>query len=419
MNLRDYQNSAINTVLTSFESGEQRQLLELATGTGKTVIFSELIKQLTTRTGKKALVVAHRDLLLTQARDKLSAIAPMLRIGIEQDTHHAPFNSDVIIASVDTIKNSNRIGKFSPEDFCIVVVDEAHRSSASTYKTIFRHFGVLKSYRCARDYLNPKELGIATKFFPEDRFILRCDNKNNWNDKTLLLGVTATPERSDDLDIEDIFGKSVFKFGIIDAIKGGWLVPIHGYTIWTSTDLRKIKRREGDFDLDELSVSVNNPLRNKTIVDTYEKFCKGESTLVFGANVIHSMALLNEFRLRGIHAEIVLGTTPQNERERILADFHQRKFPVMINNMVLTEGWDEPVIKNILLARPTQSNILYNQMIGRGTRPMLTDNGSFLLEKSHVCVFDFVDKTNNVAKSLASLLGKPNVVNFTGQAVIS
>src|SRR3990172_13356378 len=128
MQLRDYQEKAIASIRQHYEKGINKQVVVMATGLGKTIVFAYLISQLIKETGKKALIIAHREELLTQAKDKLYKVDPTLNADIEQATNHAHSNADVIIASVPTLgrANSTRIQKFDPNEFCIAVTDEAH-----------------------------------------------------------------------------------------------------------------------------------------------------------------------------------------------------------------------------------------------------------------------------------------------------
>jgi ATP-dependent helicase IRC3 len=170
LTLRPYQQEALDAITTSFAKGTNKQVAVLATGLGKTVIFSHLISQRIGRDHKKALILAHREELLLQAKDKLLSVDPTLHVGIEQAESSADHTSDdVVIASVATIGkvNSTRLHAFDPSEYSTIIVDEAHHASAASYKTIFEHFGVLK------------------------------DSPFDTNKQILFLGVTATPNRND------------------------------------------------------------------------------------------------------------------------------------------------------------------------------------------------------------------------------
>ena len=384
MQLRDYQEKAIASIRQHYEKGINKQVVVMATGLGKTIVFAYLISQLIKETGKKALIIAHREELLTQAKDKLYKVDPTLNADIEQATNHAHSNADVIIASVPTLgrANSTRIQKFDPNEFCIAVTDEAHHSSAKTYKEVFRNFGVLKK-------------------------------EADWNKNLLLLGVTATPSRNDNEGIDQIYDKVTFNYGIIKAIEDGWLARIKAYRINTATDLTGVKTTAGDFNVGQLAERVNNEDRNGLVVATYKNLLEGKKALCFAVDVAHADALTKRFQEENIKAGIVTGATPTKERKDILSQYRRGDIKVMVNCMVLTEGFDEPSIEAVLMARPTQSGILFQQMIGRGTR--LDES----IGKTELVVIDFNDNTyRHTLKTTASLLGIEQAIDFKGQDIL-
>ena len=384
MKLRNYQEKAIENIRSHYDKGTNKQVIVLATGLGKTIIFSHLISQLVKETGKKALIIAHREELLKQAQDKLYKIDPGLKTGIEKAGEHTPDDADVVIASVPTLgrKDSTRMQKFDPKDFCIAVTDEAHHSSANTYKEVFKNFGVLK-------------------------------NESDWNKDLLLLGVTATPSRNDNQGIDEIYDKVTYTYGIIPAIEDGWLARIKAYRINTTTDLAGVGSTAGDYNVGELSERVNNEDRNGLVVATYKNLLDGKKALCFAVDIAHGEELTKRFKEEDIKAELVTGRTPRKERAGMLERFKTGETKVMVNCMVLTEGFDEPTIEAILMARPTKSGILFQQMIGRGTRKD-EETG-----KEEVIVVDFNDNTyKHTLKTIASLLGLDKSIDFKGQDIL-
>jgi len=384
MNLRPYQEEAITSIEKEKQTGTNKQVIVLATGLGKTVIFCHLISDLVKKTGKKALIVAHREELLTQAQDKFKSIDPTLKTGIEQATNKAPDNAEAIIASVPTLGRSNtdRIHKFDPKDFCALVVDEAHHASADTYKRVFEKFGVLKG------------------------------TEHDWNKECLLLGVTATPSRTDNKGIDQIFDKVTYEYGIIKAIQDGWLARIKAFRVDTSTDLSNVKKTAGDFNLGQLGEAVNNEDRNGLIVSAYKRLVPDQKALTFAVDVEHTMALHERFKEEGVPSGYVIGTTPREERHETLHKFSTGEIKVLVNCAVLTEGFDEPTIEAVLMARPTQSGILFQQMIGRGTR--LSPG------KEALTIVDFYDNTyRQKLQTTASLLGVQGAVDFKGGDILT
>ncbi len=366
MQLRDYQKQCVEAIITKARAGVFRQVIVLATGTGKTVIFSQL-PALVKAKGKKTLILAHREELLEQAKLKLLAISPNLKVGIEQGANKIEEDVDVVIASVATIgrAGSKRIEKFNPDEFGLIIVDEVHHATASTYINVFRYFGVYK-----QEFPNTKG--------------------------KVLLGVTATPNRSDHVGLDQIFDEITFNYSLIQGIQNGHLSNISAYTVHTDTDISSVSTSMGDFSDKELSEVINNDRRNKCIVDSYTDIAPHSKALVFTASVEHAKELSDYFTSAGYKSNYVLGETESQKRSDILKAFKDGELEVLTNVGVLTEGYDEPGIETILMTRPTKSSVLYSQMIGRGTRLHPGKNSLKLI--------DFVDNTGK-----HSICGLPNL----------
>jgi len=389
LKLRPYQKDAIQGIKKEWLKGYNKQVIVLATGLGKTIIFLHLISSIAKKTGKKALILAHRGELLEQAKDKLVNVDNTLSAEIEKAQQVAGKDTQVVIASVPTLgrTGSKRIKKFNPKDFGVIVIDECHHASASTYQNILEHFGLLK------DQEDPKKEG------------------NDWNKSALLLGVTATPSRNDNKGIDQIFDTVAFDYGIIKGIKNKWLSPIRAWRVNTATDLEGIKTTAGDFNLGELSRAVNNEDRNALIISAYNKITPGKQALCFAVDVAHAKELSRRFNKEGIKSDVIIGGLEEDKRAQILKDFSEKKIQVVVNCMVLTEGFDEPSIETILLARPTQSGILFQQMVGRGTR--------LYKGKKHLTVVDFVDNTyRQRLQTSSSLLGLGSDIDFQGEDIL-
>ena len=387
MELRPYQKRAFVAVATAFlDRAVNKQLLVLATGLGKTVIFSEAIRRRVHTTGKKALILAHRDELLSQAADKLRAVDPELRIGFEQAGRRPDFARDqVVIASVATLGRAGtpRLTDYRADDFCLLVTDEAHHAANDSYMNVYRHFGVLKR-----------------------------EPEHDWNRQLLHLGVTATPSRSDHKGIDQIYDEVAFAYGLVDGINDRWLCRIRAHNVTTYVDLTHVRRVAGDFQQRELARAVNIRSRNAAVVNAYQQLAQGQKALCFAVDVAHTRELAECFAARGIPTECVTGDTDRDERRAILGRFARRETLVLVNCLVLTEGFDEPSIEAILMARPTQSAILAMQMIGRGTRPAPG--------KTFLTVIDFVDGTAGLqpVQTVASLVGLPPRSNCKGRDVL-
>jgi ATP-dependent helicase IRC3 len=420
--LRDYQKEAISSIKRAYADGINKQVIVLATGTGKTVIFCNVIKDFVIATKKKALVLAHREELLTQARDKILKVEPSLKVCIEQGQNWAGEDCDVVVASVPTIgrANSPRIKRFNPSDFSIIVVDEAHHASAETYKNIFRYFGVLKKTKprelteTDKKYMEQMEFSLED-FYKDIGYNPELDNvETAWNEDCLLLGVTATPSRGDNKGIDTVFDDVIYKYDIIKAIQAGSLTRVKAFRVNTSTDLSNVKKTAGDFNLGELGDAVNNEERNKLIVRTYKDKFNGKRALCFCVDVQHTKDLHTMFNEEGVPTGFVTGDTATELRREMLARFYSdadNRLDVMCNAMVLTEGYDNEKIEVVLMARPTASGILFQQMVGRGTR--------LFPGKECLTIVDFVDNTyKQNLKTSASLIGVPGNIDFKGQDIL-
>jgi hypothetical protein len=182
----------------------------------------------------------------------------------------------------------------------------------------------------------------------------------------LLLGVTATPQRSDGKALAEIYQKVAYVYSIRQAIEDGWLVDIRGYRVRTDTDLSEVEKSGGDFVQSQLAAAINNPERNRRIVAAWKKLGEGRSTVAFCAGIEHAKALADEFVRNGIEAAAVWGDDP--DRTWKLEQHRAGNITVLCNCGVLVEGYDDWRIGCIILARPTQSCVLFTQMVGRVTR---------------------------------------------------
>lgn len=362
--LRPYQVEAIEAIKRERAAGVMRQLVVMATGAGKTEVFARLLPE---ARGKRTLIVAHREELLTQAKDKLLRANPGTHISIEQAGRHASRFSSVVIASVPTIgrKDSPRLKAMKREEFGLVIVDEAHHAAAVSYKTVLDNFGILDGHSAA----------------------------------PLLVGFTATPERGDGVGLSTIFQKVVFEKNIIDLIEMGYLAPIRAWRVKTDALLDGVKIRAGDFVESELADAVNTPERNELAVQAFRArdAGQGKKGLVFCVDVQHVKDMTKAFRAYNIAAEMVTGETPKDERRAILRRFAEGGVQVAVNCMCLTEGFDEPSIQVVVMARPTKSRSLFLQCLGRGTR---LHPGKEALE-----VVDMADVTKHGVASAAEIFG--------------
>jgi ATP-dependent helicase IRC3 len=280
--------------------------------------------------------LAHRRELVEQAAKHCELQYPDKRIEIEMGNVHASGSADITIASVQSIISKDRLDKFDPSQFKLVLVDEAHHVVAPGYLKTLKHFGLDEK----RDH------GPA------------------------LVGVSATFSRFDGVKLGAVIDEIVYHKDYIDMISDKWLSDVVFTTVESTANLSRVRKSAfGDFQTSDLSQAVNTEQVNEVAVRSWmAKAGNRKSTLVFCVDLAHVSGLTHKFREHGYDARFVTGDTPKVERTKILDAFKRGDFPVLINCGVFTEGTDIPNIDCILLGRPTRSRNLLVQMIGRGMR---------------------------------------------------
>ncbi|RAK99251.1 DEAD/DEAH box helicase [Aspergillus ibericus CBS 121593] len=336
--LRDYQEECIQAVLDHLHQGHKRLGVSLATGAGKTVIFTQLIGRIPPRNGHndKTLILVHRRELVEQAARHCRLAYPDRTVEIEMGNHVASGAGDIIIASIRSLTSKDRISKFDPRRFKLVLVDEAHHIVAPTYRTALQHFG-----------LNDPS-----------------------PDSPALVGVSATFSRFDGLKLGAAIDHIVYHKDYMDMIDEKWLSNAIFTTVRSEVNLSRVRKDKfGDFALGSLSEAVNTTKTNDITVRAWLANAQDrKSTLVFCVDIEHTRQLTEAFRELGIDARYITAGTPKEMRDEQLRSFKNQEFPVLLNCGLFTEGTDIPNIDCVLLARPTRSRNLLIQMIGRGLR---------------------------------------------------
>ena len=369
--LRYYQDEAIQSIISNYLAGINRQILCMATGSGKTEVFAHLPELIKHILPGKMMVLVHRDKLAKQAYEKLVKRNPTLNIQIEAGTKHADRDADIIVASVQTLgRDGERARNYDYSGIDKVVVDEAHRSIAPSYLRVYEH-------------LDPN-----------------C----------LILGVTATPTRGDGQGLGSFYQKIVYTYDLRKAIEDGFLVDIRGIRIDTTTSLDGVHVKGGEYDTQELSKAVNTPLRNNLAASAYLEHCKDRQAIGFSVDVQHAKDLAKVFQERGINAEWVSGDDP--DRFIKIERFEKGEIDVLFNAQLLMEGFDLATIECVIMTAPTKSNVVFSQRVGRGTRL----NPPF---KKDCIVLDLVDSTtrHNLI-TLPTLLGMPSGLNLKGKGLV-
>ncbi|RVX76048.1 hypothetical protein B0A52_00405 [Exophiala mesophila] len=338
IHLRQYQEECIQSVLSHLTKGQKRLGISLATGSGKTVIFTRLIDRVKppTEDAQQTLILAHRRELVEQAARHCERAYPHKSIDIEMGDVQASGCADITVASVRSMVSGDRLSKYDPSRFKLVLVDEAHHIVAPGYLQVLEHFGLEER----------QDSGPA------------------------LVGVSATFSRFDGLRLGSVIDHIVYHKDYVDMIGEKWLSDVMFTTVKSKADLSKVKSgRDGDFQTGQLAQAVNNDVTNDITIDAWRSEASDrKSTLVFCVDINHVVTLTAAFRKIGIDAQYITGATKKRVRGERLAAFKNREFPVLLNCGVFTEGTDMPNIDCVLLARPTKSRNLLVQMIGRGMR---------------------------------------------------
>lgn len=325
--LRPYQEKAL-AVLRRLHERRGRGIVMLPTGTGKTVLGLALVREII-ETNTRALWLAHRDELIEQpyCRCPVMGISDVGRVKAEMDKTESSF----VIASVQTAHRDGRLARLAKRPFGLVVVDEAHHASAPSYRKVLS--------ACAPN-------------------------------GTTIVGLTATPFRHDNANLAAIFPDGiVFAYQIVDAIAAGYLVDVTWRRLACDLDLSDVGLSNGDFsasDLDDVLFHADIP---KIVATGIASDAPTRRCVVYTPTVRTAHATNNALVELGIKSAVVTGDTPIDERRSIIGGCASGDVRVVVNCAVLTEGWDCPPMDCAVIARPTRSDGLYRQMIGRVLRP--------------------------------------------------
>lgn len=367
--LRPYQREAVAAVIAARRQGVRRMVVCLPTGSGKTVIFAELSRM----ARKNVLVLAHRAELLEQAQMRLQAAIGTQRIvAIEQADREAPANASVVVCSIRSLRTERLQRVIRGRDIGLVLYDECHHATADDNMRVLRELGCFDS---------------------------------DWTGT--LLGFTATTARGDGQGLDKVFEEIVYHRSIQQLMKEGWLAPLRGFRIATTADLGGLSSGGLDFREDELAEAVDIEDRNALVARSIQELARDRRTVAFCVTVNHARNLTKALNRLGVPADLVHGEMKRDRREQALRDFREGRTRVLSNVGVLTEGFDDPGVSAIAMARPTRSEGLYAQCVGRGTR---------LAEGKKDClILDFVDLSDLSLVGLPSLFGMPRQVNLDGE----
>lgn len=321
--LRPYQQEAVERVRLAFMAGHRAVLFVLPTGGGKTVVFSHIAEQAAGR-GNRIAVLVHRVELLDQACRSLEAMG--VRHGVIATGRSMNLAAPVQVASVQTL--ARRLGQLPADLFQLLVIDEAHHSNAGTWARVISHFRT-----------------------------------------ALLLGVTATPVRSDGRGLGEFYSALVIGPSASWLAESGYLAPARVFAPPLGFSVKGLRRRMGDFDLNQAAGQLGGSRILGDAVSHYRSHLEGSTAIAFCCSIAHAEAVANAFAERGIAAASIDGSMDTLQRRLLLEQLGAAEVKVLTSCSLIGEGVDVPSVGGCLLLRPTQSLALHLQMIGRCLRP--------------------------------------------------
>ena len=319
------QQEALAALETTRREGNRSGLVVMATGLGKTWLAAFDVARLQSR---RVLFVAHREEILKQAKATFRRIRPKARLGFYFGGQHDQ-DMDVLFASVQTLGAARHLERFARSAFDYIVVDEFHHASAATYRRLISHF-----------------------------------------EPDFLLGLTATPERTDGGSLLGLCGENlIYRCDLFDAIRRapGRLVPFHYFGVPDNVDYQAIPWRSRRFDPEELEQALATTVRADNALEQWRSRA-GDRTLGFCCSMVHADFMAAHFSAAGVEAVAVHSGPKSAPRATSLEAFAAGEIQVLFTVDILNEGVDIPDVDTILMLRPTNSRILFLQQLGRGLR---------------------------------------------------
>ena len=328
--LRDYQQEAIDRVRQQFQKGKKKICFQLSTGGGKTIIAAFMIQN-AIKKGLKVLFLVHLKELIQQTSDKIALLDVDHGIICQG---YAPYQAECQLAMVQTFARRLETNKFVPD---LIIVDEFHHCTSNTYKKVVEAFPNAK-----------------------------------------LVGLTATPQRLDGKGLEEVAEVLVEGPTTKQLIQGGYLNQYKYYSVANELDVSNVHTKMGDFDKKELDEEIERSGIIGDVVSHYNKYLSGKKAIVFCTKVAHSIDVCDRFKAAGISAAHLDGRLDKQTRASIISDFKEGKIRVLTNCSLISEGFDVPDTDGVIMLRPTLSLALHLQMVGRGLR--VSDHPTIILD---------------------------------------
>jgi DNA repair protein RadD len=351
-------------------------LLVAPTGTGKTVILSELVKSLLRKIGPaKALVLVHRSELLEQNRATFMKVNPEISTSVF-DAKEKYFSGQAVFGMVLTLsKNLEQMPKFD-----YLIIDEAHHAATASYMSIID---------CCRAL----------------------------NDKLQIVGCTATPIRGDGQGLNKVFDNVGDQITLGETVASGYLVAPKTYIIdvkgVTNDALQKVQLIAKDYDKDEVAAILNKSIVTAAVIKHWRALAGNRKTIVFCSTVAHAQDVCNGFVAESINAVLIHGELSDRDRKARLAEFKSGNAQVIVNVAVLTEGYDCPPIACVVLLRRSSNKSTFIQMVGRGLRTFVNSEVFPNIIKADCIVLDF-GASSLIHGTLEQIIDDNTVVHTTG-----
>lgn len=367
VNLRPYQITARDSVLAEWHKGILSTMIAMATGTGKTETFlSVLAAEKQNGNLNRALILAHRKELIDQPRDRIirnwSDALPIPGVVMAQQNDA---DAQIVVATVQTLQSEQRLSQtLSHGVFSHLVIDECHHATADSYVNLVR--------------------------------TLKENNPN-----LRILGATATPKRTDRDGLRKVFQSVAHKISIKEAIvKLKCLSPFVALAVRLPVDISDVPTGvDGDYNEEKLGTVLMMDNAQDLVVETWIKHAAARQTMVFTASVAQARGLALAFNNAGVSAGWASGQTSKAERQIVVDRYRAGELRVLVNCALWTEGVDIPETSCVAMVRPTKSDTVYIQAVGRGLR--------LAPGKTDCLILDYVPLGGRDLVMAGDLLGKP------------
>ena len=317
---RPAQKKALKQLELTIEEDYNKAMVVMATGLGKTYLAAFFAQKF-----QKVLFIAHREEILNQAKKSFEKV-----LQIEGGIYNGKIkeaNKELLFASIFTLSIQDHLQKFRPDEFDLIIIDEFHHAAANSYTKVI-------------DYFSP----------------------------SFLLGLTATPERTDGKDIFALCdGNVAYEIHFIEAIRHGWLSPFKYFGVKDDIDYTQIKWLGRKYDPDDLLAAQLISDRAKNVYEKWHEH-KQTKTLAFCSSIQQAEYLENYFKDMGVKAITLTSKTVDITREEAIVQLEKNKVDIIFTVDLFNEGVDIPAVDTLLFTRPTESLVVFTQQIGRGLR---------------------------------------------------